>query len=434
MQGLGTGLPCLTLGGANAGSALVHMNEGAEMSSSSPTTLEAAPYLDVANPSFSIRSKEVLEARAQSWFARTPYGIAVLRYDEVNALIRDQRLRQGSYAWPAHNKATGSFADWWIRMLLSREGADHSRLRRLANPAFAPKLVKKLTPVFQEMANEIIDGFAKNGTCEFVADFSEPYATQVICALLNLPRSEWRGLAELAVDMGLALGVTFKQDETKINAATDKLFGYAKMAVDALKQNGLGDDFLSMLVKANEEDKAALSDQELYDMIVLAIFGGIDTTRNQIALAMDMFVQYPEQWKLLGDDPELARAAVEEVMRVRPTVTWVTREALVDFNYQGLDIPKGTTVHLFSQAAGTDPSVFENPDFDITAKRQVHFGFGAGAHHCIGHFIARGDMTEALALLAKRIKNPRFNGEVQWLPDSGNTGPIAMPLTFDPEV
>jgi cytochrome P450 len=163
-------------------------------------------------------------------------------------------------------------------MLLSREGADHSRLRRLANPAFAPKLVRKLTPVFQEMANEIIDGFSKKGTCEFVADFSEPYATQVICALLGLPRSEWRGLAQLAVDMGLALGVTFKQDEEKINAATDKLFGYAAMAVEALKKNGLGDDFLSLLVKANEEDKAALSDQELYDMIVLAIFGGIDTT------------------------------------------------------------------------------------------------------------------------------------------------------------
>ncbi|WP_375739251.1 cytochrome P450 [Pseudomonas boanensis] len=401
------------------------------MSSSVPTTLEAAPYLDVADPSFSIRSQAVIDAREESWFARTPYGIAILRYDEVNALIRDQRLRQGSYAWPAHNKATGSFADWWLRMLLSREGADHSRLRRLANPAFSPKLVRKMTPEFQAMANELIDSFIDVGHCEFVSQFSEPYATQVICSLLGLPRSEWRGLAELAVDMGLALGVTFKQDEAKINAATDKLFGYAAMAVENLKKNGLGDDFLSMLVKANEEDKAALSDQELYDMIVLAIFGGIDTTRNQIALAMDTFIQHPEQWKLLGEQPDLARAAVEEVMRVRPTVTWVTREALEDFNFQGLEIKKGTTVHLFSQAAGTDPKAFENPEFDITAKRQPHFGFGAGAHHCIGHFIARGDMTEALSLLAQRLKGPSYNGEVTWLPDSGNTGATALPIKFD---
>ncbi len=403
------------------------------MTASVSNLLESAPYLDVADPAFSIRSRAVMEAREKSWFARTPYGIAILRYDEVNNLIRDQRLRQGSYAWPAHNKATGSFAEWWVRMLLSREGADHSRLRRLANPAFAPKLVRKLTPDFQNMANALIDGFIKDGQCDFVSQFAEPYATQVICSLLGLPTSEWRALAELASDMGLALGVTFKQDEARINAATDKLVAYAMQAVEKVKQQGLGDDFLSALVKANAEDKSALSDQELYDMIVLAIFGGIDTTRNQISLAMDTFLQHPEQWKLLGEQPELARAAVEEVMRVRPTVTWVTREALEDFTFQGLEIAKGTTVHLFSQAAGTDPRVFDNPGFDITAKRQPHFGFGAGAHHCIGHFIARGDMTEALALLAQRVRNPAYNGEPNWLPDSGNTGPLSLPIKFDPE-
>ncbi|MNZ49082.1 Biotin biosynthesis cytochrome P450 [compost metagenome] len=399
------------------------------MSASLPTTLESAPYLDVSDPSFSIRSAAVMEAREQSWFARTPYGIAVLRYDEMNHLLRDQRLRQGSYAWPAHNNATGSFTDWWMRMLLSKEGADHSRLRRLANPAFSPKLVKQLMPEFQNIANELIDDFIADGKCEFVSAFAEPYATQVICLLLDLPRSEWRGLAELAVEMGLALGVTFKRDEARINAATDKLFGYARQAVEAARRNGLGEDFLSNLVRATDE--GTLSEQELYDMIVLAIFGGIDTTRNQISLAMDTFLQHPQQWTLLGDDPELARAAVEEVMRVRPTVTWVTREALEDFEFQGLEIKKGTTVHLFSQAAGTDPRVFENPEFDITAKRQPHFGFGAGAHHCIGHFIARGDMTAALALLAQRMKNPAYDGAPEWLPDSGNTGATRMPISFD---
>lgn len=399
------------------------------MSASLPTTLEAAPYLDVSDPTFSMRSAAVMQAREQSWFARTPYGIAVLRYDEVNKLLRDQRLRQGSYAWPAHNNATGSFADWWMRMLLSKEGADHSRLRRLANPAFSPKLVKQLMPEFQNIANELIDDFIADGKCEFVSAFAEPYATQVICLLLDLPRSEWRGLADLAVEMGLALGVTFKRDEARINAATDKLFGYARQAVEAARRNGLGEDFLSNLVRATDE--GTLSEQELYDMIVLAIFGGIDTTRNQISLALDTFLQHPQQWTLLGDDPELARAAVEEVMRVRPTVTWVTREALEDFEFQGLEIKKGTTVHLFSQAAGTDPRVFENPGFDITAKRQPHFGFGAGAHHCIGHFIARGDMTAALALLAQRMKNPAYDGEPEWLPDSGNTGATRLPIAFD---
>lgn len=395
------------------------------------TDLNEAPFLDVADPNFSIRSEAVLAAREKSWFARTPYGIAVLRYDEINKLIRDQRLRQGSYAWPAHNNAVGSFAEWWMRMLLSKEGADHSRLRRLANPAFSPKLVKKMTPEFQNMANGLIDSFIERGECEFVSEFSEPYATMVICSLLGLPLDEWERLARIAVDMGQALSVTYKQDEELVNDATDKMFDYAREAVALVKRNGLGEDFLSYLVKANLEDENALSEEELYDMIVLAIFGGIDTTRNQISLAMDTFLQHPDQWTLLGKQPELARAAVEEVMRVRPTVTWVTREAVEDFSYQGLEIKQGTTVHLFSQAAGSDPRAFENPEFDITAKRCPHFGFGAGAHHCIGHFIARGDMTEALALLAQRLKNIAYQGEPTWLPDSGNTGASTMPIRFD---
>lgn len=389
------------------------------------------PYLKLSDPNFSIRSQEVREARARSWYARTPYGIAILRYEDVGKLLRDPRFRQGSHAWPAHNQATGKFADWWLRMLLNRVGEDHARLRRLANPAFSPKLIASLQPVFAELANDIIDKFAKRGTCEFMAEFSEPYATRVICALLGLDQSEWRNLADIAADMGLALGVTFKRDLEKINAATERLFDYAHRVIEERRTRPPGEDFISLLLQANES-KDKLSDQELYDMVVLAVFGGIDTTRNQLGLAMSMFVENPDQWKLLAQRPDLAKNAVEEVMRLRPTTTWVTREALEDMTYKDLAIKQGTTLHLFAESAGSDPDVF-TPGLDITAQRKPHFGFGGGAHHCLGHFIARGDMTEALKLLAQRVRNPRYEGEPEFLPDSGNTGPITLNIRFDPE-
>ena len=108
----------------------------------------------------------------------------------------------------------------------------------------------------------------------------------------------------------------------------------------------------------------------------------------------ETFLDNPAQWRLLASQPELGKKAVEEVMRVNPTVTWVTREALEDFTFEGLDIAAGTTVHLFSQSAGTDPRAFPDSAFDIEAERKPHFGFGGGAHHCLGHFVARGDMSE----------------------------------------
>ncbi|WP_349361114.1 cytochrome P450 [Stappia sp.] len=397
-------------------------------------TLDDAPFLDIKDPAFSMRSPEVADARERSWYARTPYGIAVLRYEEVARLIRDPRLRQGSYAWPAHNGASGSWADWWLRIMLNREGADHQRLRKLANPAFSPKLVKVLRPEFRKLANELIDGFAAEGECEFVRAFAEPYATRVICLLLGTDQGDWEHLVDLAVQMGMALGTTYREDQDQINAATDEMFAYAQRIVDDLRARGLDDGFVSSLIRANQDNPDLLSEQEMVDTIVLSVFGGIDTTRNQIGLAMDTFIRHPDQWALLGDTPDLARLAVEEVMRVRPTVTWVTREALEDMEYQGLTIAKGTTVHMFSQSACSDPRAFDNPAFDITvADRKNHFGFGLGAHHCIGHFIARGDMTEALALLAQRVRNPRYAGEPTFLRDSGNTGPLTMPVAFDPE-
>ena len=94
-------------------------------------------------------------------------------------------------------------------------------------------------------------------------------------------------------------------------------------------------------------------------------------------------------------------------MRVNPTVTWVTREALEDVEFQGLHIPKGGIVQMLSHTAGTDPRAMPDPSFDITQQRPPHHGFGAGIHHCLGHFVARTDMAVALPLLAQRMPDAR---------------------------
>lgn len=385
------------------------------------------PFLDLANPDFSIRSPAVRDARAKNWYAHTPYGLAILRHIEVGALLRDSRLRQGSYKWPAHNRASGLFAEWWLRMLLNRVGKDHDRLRRLVNPAFSPRLVTPLMPRFGEIAHDIIGRFWDRGRCEFMGEFAEPFSTRVICVLLGLAEDRWRELAAASAGMGLALGVTYNQNQDQINIATQDLFVFARELVRERRANPK-DDFVGNLIKANE-NKEALDDDELLDMIVLAIFGGIDTTRNQLGLGIDTFIQNPDQWAILRHNPELARNAVEEVMRTRPTTTWVTREALEDISFMGVDILKGTTLHLFAESAGTDPSAYPS-GIDITKDKRPHYGFGAGPHYCLGQTIARADMTEAFRILSQRFTTIRYDGDPVWLPDSGNTGPVTLPVTF----
>lgn len=394
------------------------------------TTLQAdVPYLDLADPNFSMQSEQARAARERSWYAHTPYGLAVLRYHEMGKLLKDRRLRQGSWAWPDKNGVTeGLFHQFWRSTLINFEGADHARLRRLHNPAFSPRLIEGLVPRFQALANELIDSFVGRGECEFVSEFAEPYAARVISILLGIPESEWKTIASWSSVVGLALGVTIRDDLDKIEAAMAGLYGYAD-ALIADRTANPRDDFATKLVHAARDD-TKMTHEELRTALVNVIFAGMDTTRNQLSLAMSTFIDHPGQWELLASEPELGRAAVEEVMRVAPTVTWVTREALEDFEFQGVHIAQGTTIHLLSGLAGTDATDGADVSFDITAQHRSHFGFGGGVHHCLGHFIARSDMSEALPLLARRLTGPQRAPGDKWLPDSGNTGPSVLPITF----
>ena len=397
------------------------------------------PFFDVADPAFSVTSTQVRAAREAGWYARTSYGLAVLRYDQVARLIRHPDLRQGSRLWPAHHGITaGPFADWWASWVLNIEGEAHHRLRRLLNPAFSRRFVEPLRPRFRALAAGLADGFAEPGRCEFMAEFAEPYAARVIAILLGISEQEWPTIAAESAAIGLAMGVRIREHLPRIEAALAALYDYAD-ALIADRQRSPRDDFVTCLVRAQAGGRgepggpaeAGLTAGELRDSLVLLIFGGFDTTRNQLGLAMQAFLQHPGQWRLLAERPELGPAAVEEVMRVRPTTTWVTREAAADFTFDGLAIKAGTTIHLFCESAGTDPRQVSDAGFDITAEaRPPHFGFGGGIHYCLGHYVARTDMCEALTVLARRLREPRAGGEAAWLPDSGNTGPVRLPVAF----
>lgn len=397
----------------------------------SPVPLDEVPHFDVADPEFSLTSAEVHDARERSWYATTPYGIAVLRYAEMNKLLKSRQLRQGSIAWPAHNGVTeGPFAQWWASWLLNKEGEEHRRLRRLMTPAFTQQLIAGQVPRFQALAGELVDAFAAPDRCEFMTEFAEPYSARVTAIMLGTPEEDWRILAREATTIGLAMAVTLKDDLTEIEAALARLYDYCDAQI-ADRRKTPCEDFVTAFVNAADPEDGRLSDEELRDGLTMLIFAAFDTTRNQLGLAMQTFLANPDQWRLLAERPDLGGKAVEEIMRLNPTTRWVTREVVEDFEYEGVELKAGTTVHLYAEAAGTDPRVY-TPGLDITAERKPHFGFGGGLHYCLGHFVARADMSEALPLLARRMVDPHELPGATWLPDSGNTGPITLPIGFTP--
>ena len=385
------------------------------------------PYLDLTAPGFSTRSDEVRAARAASWCARTPFGIAVLQHAQAGKILRDRRLRQGSYDWPRKVGLQGSFAEFWMRSIISQEGDSHRQLRRVALAALSNDYVLSLSDQFAEIAEQLLVPLRSLESFEFIHAFSEPFAGRAVTALLALPDADAASVAEDASTLGLAMGMDAKHYEPRVNASCDRLMTLADVVIDRAESGADQDSFVARLLR---ESKTHGTDdrQALKDLIVISIFGGVDTTRAQLGFAMALFADHPDQWTWLRAHPERVPQAIEEIIRTRPTTTWSTREALEDFDLDGVEVREGETVHVLVHATGTDPSVGGDAKFDITADRKVHFGFGGGAHHCLGQFVARTDMARALEVLLKNWLEIKLAGAPDYLPDSGNTSPLAMPL------
>ena len=390
---------------------------------------ERLPHLDLSDPGFSTRGAEVIAARGQHWCARTPYGLAVLRYRQVGQILRDRRFRQGSHNWPETVGISGSFAEFWKASVIGREGPAHQKLRALAVPALTEDYVLGLKPAFGRIAQDLCAELRATDRCEFQSAFCEPFAGQAITTLLGMERDRWPEVAHDAADLGLAMGVEASRHEARFNAACERLHRLADALVQRVRDGADDHSYVARMVAEYDRNGDCTRD-ELLNTIVMSIFGGVDTTRALLGLGLSLFIENPAQWQALRADASLIPAAVEEFIRARPTTTWATRQALEDVEMEGQVIPAGTVVHLLVHASARDPEVCADPAFDITAKRRRHFGFGGGAHHCIGHFVARTDIASALAALRETFHTVTYDGAPEWLPDSGNTGAHRLPIRY----
>ena len=387
--------------------------------------MDDLPFLDMRAPGFSTRSQAVSEARDKNWCARTPFGLAVLRHRQAGALLRDRRCRQGSHDWPYKMNLVGSFADFWSRSVISVEGPEHKLQRRVAQAALAEPDILALCPTFETIADQLLKGAPDQ--VEFVEAFSEPFAGQAIAALLGLPPEYAPDLAKDASTLGLAMGIDAKLHEAAANAATDRLMHLSDQLLDDRIPLIAYTSFVTRLRSAAQE-LGLNNRQTLLDLIVISIFGGVDTTRAQLAFAVSLFIEHADTWQNIRANPDLIPGTIDEVIRHRPTTTWASRETLEDITLDGITIPAATTLHILVHATATDPLTGFETGFDPAARRKTHFGFGGGAHHCLGQFVARTDMACALRVMAARIQRFEWAGTPDYLPDSGNTSPRTLPV------
>ena len=393
-------------------------------------TVTTAATLDLLAADFRVSSRVVREAAETHWYAMTPLGPAVLRYHDCAALLRDRRLRQvGMDHLVAQGIPDGLLTQMWRTAILNVEGADHTRLRRLVSSAFTPAAVDRLRPRMRSLVEHYVDGFAALGECEFMGSFADRYPPRIMFNLLGIAERDQAAVLQWGKEVVRAISYSVAEHHERIEAALAGMYD-ATDRLCAERRRRPGDDLLTHLVSARDGSDR-LSDEELRSMVATLVIAGQDSTRLQLGMALWTFARYPEQWALLAREPELAEQAVEEVMRVSPTVPIVWRVATEDMTYRDLTIPAGTRLWLLVGAAHREVDTFGTDAFDIRPVRPPQLSFGHGVHYCLGAYLARVEMAEALPILARRLPGLELAGEPIFRPDlSGAVGPEVLPIRF----
>jgi cytochrome P450 len=383
------------------------------------------------------------ELRAGGWLASGPYGYMVLDREAGELFLRTRSaIFPGMKIAEIFDVRDGPLHEEMRRNILHINGSDHTRLRSLVNPALAPRAVERYRPVARGFLEELFATATATATasganrCEFVEAFAKPYPSQMIASVMGAPLSDaprlhhWSNWIQRQFDAG-----SMAQERAGIEQAVIEFYEYAGALVAARRADP-ADDLISTLIAAEEQGER-LSDVECVNLVLNVLIGGVDTTQSQLAHAIRLFAEHPQQWALLADDPSLAPAAVEEVLRFEPITPFTARITTEELTVHDVTFPPDTVVmvcaftgnrDLDEESGGTSGA----DAFDITAERgrARALTFGAGVHYCLGANLARVELQEALTFLAPRMRNLELDGSPVYETIMGIYGLSELPVRF----
>jgi cytochrome P450 len=359
---------------------------------------------------------ELLRLESPVLRLRNPDLYAVTGYDEVTTVLRNPSVFSSSlgyramgtgYLRPGQDTSAIFGVDMnSMRMLVSTDPPEHTRIRRLLSRAFTPRAVTELEPRLREVCDEIIDELlAKAGTggADLVLDLANPFPVTVIAELLGIPserRADFRRWSD-----ALAGSLSGDVDMAELANVGLELFSFMSDVVEQRRAEP-GSDLISRLVVGTEENgEDPLSLEEVTLIAILLLAAGNETTTNLLGNAFSAFATHPEQAERVWSDPSLVPSAIEEVVRWESPVQCLLRGTTEPTSLGGADLPAGAVVLVSFGAANRDPAKFPDPDrFDITRDANDHLAFGHGIHFCLGATLARNEARIALdALIAAGI-------------------------------
>ncbi len=382
------------------------------------------------------------------------------RHEDVFHVSRDGELYCNRFG--VRPKIAGDMS------IITLDGEEHLRQRRLINKGFTPARVRALIPHVRELTNEVVDELEKrvveNGgnAVDFVENFAIHVPLIIICELMGLPAEQRLKMYGWS-DAMMAGDGHVEADSPQLLAAANAFGEYATMAIELIaeRRSDPKDDLISILTQAYDDGAlakdhkalqgvtaeelasregrdATLNDDELLAFLTVLMVAGNETTRNAITGGLLALSRFPEQRQLMLDnlhDDEFMATAADEIVRYVTPVLGFLRTVTRDHEYRNTQLKEGDRVLMLYGGANRDPRVFDDPDeLILTRSPNPHLGFGIGPHFCLGSNLARMEITTVFQELLTRLPDIVVPDGVT--PDRGDSSLVLalqeMPADFTP--
>lgn len=367
-------------------------------------------------------------------------ALLVTRYEDCRAVLADQRfsrmlsrpdaarLRAGQEQFSNEvDSPFGNFAS------STADPPGHTRWRRLVAKAFTARRVEALRPRITEVTDALLDALeAAPRPVDFMSTVAFTLPIIVICELLGVPVEDRELFDSWAKVMVSNEGNSWRQAAIAMKSLQD----YAKLIIER-KRTEPGNDLVSGLVAAHDEDEGQLDTDELVSTLIMLLIAGYESAAVQVGKNLLALFANPAQFDLLRADPGLIPSAVDELLRYGAlgVGTRSARYATEDITVGGTVIPRGSTVLVPTESANRDADQFPEPDrLDVTRTNAAqHLSFGAGPTFCIGAALARVELQVLLERLLTRFPEIRLAVDIADVPLRGefvSPAPSALPVTW----
>jgi cytochrome P450 len=350
---------------------------------------------------------------------------AALSHDLVRRLAQDWETFSSSLG-VAIPRPTPEVQPWI--MPIEKDPPRQQTFRREVNPHLTPAALARLQGSIRDIADELINGFVEQGSCDLSVDFARKLPGTVFFRLIIPEGEETLGGLEQWVRM-----LSFDPDVKRKAEAAAHIRDWATGVLErhSSPESEAAGDIVDAIIGLRE-NAADFTETELNTGVGLLAQGGIGTSAQLIGSIVNVLCEQEDLQARVRDDLRLVPNLVEEVLRTEPPVTVMFRTAMHDVEIAGQTILKGDKVGLFFAAANRDPDVFDRPDeVDIDRMANPHMAFGLGAHRCAGSNLARLQVRVAVEQLLTRLSPFHIpaGSSVEYMTAS-QRGPSSIPLEF----